>query len=136
MSRYELNRSIEARKLHPRTGIPTTEPPVTIPFGAFIQELVEDRDVQKFVYLGDRYQVQTDVLRHAMVLVPTATAAPAEPAAPPAAPTPVLPPQIVWQTLVTTGQSVQRARVAGGWLVASGSALAFVPDPDGAWLPI
>ncbi len=135
MSRYELTKSIEARKLHPRTGIPTTEPPVTIPFGAFIQDVVEDRDVQKFVYLGERYQVQTDVLRHAMTVV--VKAAPAEAAAPQPAPaaTPVLPPQIVWETLITNGQSAQRARVAGGWLVASGQALAFVPDPDGAWLP-
>jgi hypothetical protein len=64
MAKFELTKSIEARKLNPRTMVPLNEYH-TIPFGAIIDNLVEDRDVEKFSYLGEFYQYPSVDLRAA-----------------------------------------------------------------------
>ena len=62
MAKFELTKSIEARKLNPRTKVPTNEYH-TIPFGGIIDNLVEQGDVQQFAYLGEYYQYPKDDLR-------------------------------------------------------------------------
>ena len=139
MSKFELNRSIEARKLNPRTGIQTSDPQVTIPFGAFIDDVTEDRDDCRFSYLGQRYRCATDVLR--MATAPAAgeadlpaitpqpeEAAPEEPARPR--------PAVHWERLSSNWKDLMRLRVPGGWLVAHADANgspSFLPDPHHHW---
>jgi hypothetical protein len=55
MAKFELTKSIEARKLNSRTKIPTNEFR-TIPFGAIIENVVESGDVDQFFHLGEYYQ--------------------------------------------------------------------------------
>ncbi len=110
MAKFELTKTIEARKLNKRTGIP---------FGAILENPAEDRDVVKFTYLGEPYQCPEEVFRVASAAIEAA------PAAPP-------PPKLQWQGL--TPEGVLRAKVPGGWLVAIGAgALTFYSDPDHAW---
>jgi hypothetical protein len=140
MDKFGLTKSIEAGKLNKRTGVPTGEPMVTIPFGAIIENLVEDRDVIKFAYHGDPYQCAGEVLRDATV--PIERAKKEEPVAA-VLPTAVGPEALLlWKSVKSSHREILRAKVPGGWLVlaAGGSdALAFYPDPkhlwDGASLP-
>ena len=62
MAKFELTKSIEARKLNPRTKVPTNEYH-TIPFGGIIDNLVEQGDVQQFSYLGEYYRYPKDDLK-------------------------------------------------------------------------
>jgi hypothetical protein len=55
MSKFELTKSIEARKLNPRTMVPLNDWQ-TIPFGAIIDNVVDKGDVEDFSYLGEFYQ--------------------------------------------------------------------------------
>jgi hypothetical protein len=64
MNRFELTKSIEARKVSPRTKIPTNEFH-TIPFGAIIDDVVENGEVNQFKYLGEYYQYPRADLKHA-----------------------------------------------------------------------
>ncbi|MEK7405569.1 MAG: hypothetical protein AAB225_10720 [Acidobacteriota bacterium] len=129
MAKFELTKTIEARKLNKRTGIPLGEPPLSIPFGAILENPAEDRDVVKFTYLGEPYQCPEEVFRVASAAIEAAPAAPKEPAAPVAAP-----PKLEWGKVRSSDFVVRRAKVPGGWLVAiSPDALAFYPDPEHAW---
>jgi len=62
MAKFELTKSIEARKLNPRTKVPTNEYQ-TIPYGAIIDDLVEQGDMQQFAYLREYYQYPKDDLK-------------------------------------------------------------------------
>jgi hypothetical protein len=62
MAKFELTKSIEARKLNPRTKVPMNEYH-TIPYGAIIDNLVEQGDMQQFVYLTEYYQYPKDDLK-------------------------------------------------------------------------
>lgn len=64
MAKFELTKSIEARKLNPRTMVPLNEYH-TIPFGGIIDNLVENRDMQQFSYLSDHYQYPSEDLKAA-----------------------------------------------------------------------
>ena len=64
MSKFELTKSIEARKLNPRTKVPLNEYH-TIPFGAIIDNLVDTGDAEQFSYLGEYYQYPGDDLKAA-----------------------------------------------------------------------
>ncbi|HKX00028.1 MAG TPA: hypothetical protein VJN43_19960 [Bryobacteraceae bacterium] len=55
MSKFELTKSIEARKLNPRTMVPLNDYH-TIPYGAIIENLVDQDEVEQFSYLGEYYQ--------------------------------------------------------------------------------
>ncbi len=55
MPKFELTKSIEARKLNPRTRVPLNEY-VSIPYGAIIEDRVREGAVEKFSYLGEFYQ--------------------------------------------------------------------------------
>ena len=64
MAKFELTKSIEARKLNPRTKIPTNEFH-TIPYGGIIDNLVETGDEDQFSYLGEYYQYPSADLKQA-----------------------------------------------------------------------
>lgn len=136
MPRFELPKSIEARKLNMRSGLPVDPHWVTIPFGALL-DIVETRgDLTKFTYLGELFHSADDVLRSVPVARSGEATPPAEVAAGagstaerPAAP------GLRWERLVSSAaHSISRAKVPGGWLVLAGdSALTFYPDPDHRW---
>ena len=64
MAKFELTKSIEARKLNPRTMVPLNEYH-TIPFGAIIDNLGESRDAEQFSYLGEYFQYPREDLKAA-----------------------------------------------------------------------
>jgi hypothetical protein len=64
MAKFELTKSIEARKLNPRNMVPLNEYH-TIPFGAIIDNLVDNREMQDFSYLGEHYQYPREDLKAA-----------------------------------------------------------------------
>jgi len=64
MAKFELTKSIEARKLNPRTKVPLNEYH-TIPFGAIIENLIEGDLVKQFSYLGEYYQYPGEDLKAA-----------------------------------------------------------------------
>jgi hypothetical protein len=55
MAKFELTKSIEARKLNPRNRQPVGLP-VTIPFGAILDKVAHERDMVEFTYLAELYQ--------------------------------------------------------------------------------
>lgn len=139
--KFELTKAIEARKLHPRTLMPTSDPPVTIPYGAVIENITKDRDLDKFRYLLQPYQCAHDILSSAIVPVAARGAMP--PAAPASAVGGTEPlanvapggqPLLVWEALAPGEMRCQRTKVPGGWLVLVGNgALAFYPNAKHDW---
>jgi hypothetical protein len=126
LAKVELNKSIEARKLNQRTGLPETGPEVTIPYGAIIEHVETDRDSEKFHYLRDLYSCSHEVFVSAVNL-----AAPTAPAEPVAAPGKA---KLQWEPLDSSHHALLRAKVPGGWLVAvAGSGLTFYPDAEHQW---
>lgn len=137
MAKLSLNKTIEAKKLDLKTGVPTTDPEVTIPFGAIIDNIKADRDMERFTFLGEPYRCKHDIL--ASALPPGALEGKARPPAPAAA---AAQPQatpaqagLQWEPLESSHYSLMRAKVPGGWLVAAGNGagLTFYPDPRHQW---
>jgi alanine-glyoxylate transaminase/serine-glyoxylate transaminase/serine-pyruvate transaminase len=56
VSKFSVNKTIEAAKLNPRTLRPLTPVKSTIPYGAILEKLTQERDIQRFYYLGEPYQ--------------------------------------------------------------------------------
>ncbi len=131
MPKLELSKSIEARKLNRRTRLPTKDPFVAIPYGAIIEDLEQDRDLGSFSYLGELYQCPYTTVAEASRPIEAGPAAPAATAetAPPAADEQ----RLRWQALRSTSQPTMRAKVPGGWLVATGGGVTFYPDPNHDW---
>jgi hypothetical protein len=137
MAKYEMTKSLEARKLNKRTGLLTNDPPLTIPYGAILEDVEEVDDNIRFLYLLEMYQVRRDIARGAIrpldqdasEIAGTGSATAA------AAPAPERP-RLIFQMLNVRGttNSLARARIPGGWLVAGQSGgVAFVPDPGHQW---
>jgi hypothetical protein len=57
MPKFELTKTIEAVKLNPRTLRPLSPLKSTIPYGAVLEKLTLDRDMQQFHYLGEPYEI-------------------------------------------------------------------------------
>jgi hypothetical protein len=136
MAKLEVTKSIEARMLNKRNRQTLAQPPVTIPFGAILSDVVEARDVIEFNYLGELYNCKTEVLRaasHSLDGEPAATAS-AGVTAVSAAPVAVT---FVWEKLNAGNISTSRAKLPGGWLIAIGDSAAksvtFYPDPNHEW---
>jgi hypothetical protein len=138
--KLELNKSIEAQKLNKRTGLTTTDPPVAIPYGAIVENVEADRDLERFTYLGDLYRCTHTLL--ASATDPRAWQAQQPPSTEPAAsasssleaPAPAGP-RLQWTAVAASQVHLLRAKVPGGWLIAaaSGTGLTFYPDPDHQW---
>jgi hypothetical protein len=56
MAKFELIKTIQATKLNKRTLRPLTPETSTIPYGAVVENLSLDGDMQQFYYLGDPYE--------------------------------------------------------------------------------
>ena len=139
MIKLELNKSIEAKKLNKRTGAPTTDPEVVIPYGAFVENVEADRDFERFTYLSELYQCSHKLLASAtdprawkaqLALAEESAAPDASNAGQPAPSGP----KLLWEP-VNSNLPVVRTKVPGGWLIAvgSGAGLAFYPDPGHEW---
>lgn len=66
MAKFELTKSIEAVKLNPRTLRPLSDLRHTIPYGAVLENLTPDRDMQQFHYLGEPYECSEIDLKSAI----------------------------------------------------------------------
>jgi hypothetical protein len=138
--KLELNKSIEARKLNKRTGSPTTDPEVSIPYGAIVENVESDRNFERFTYQGELYRCTRTLL--ASATDPRAWKAQLAPDAESAAltvpggeqPAPALP-GLRWTPVDSGHVPLLRAKVPGGWLMtsSSGAGLTFYPDPDHEW---
>lgn len=151
--KYRVTKMVEARKLHPKSLIPLSEPPLQLPFTAILEGVTLERDNYRFYYLGLPYQCPQKVMKSAIEkiednvvqaapeadeedggieeVVAKATAPAAKPAAPP-------PPDaaegFVWQQVTTNHGALQRAKVPGGWLVKlQQSGICFYPDAGHKW---
>ena len=128
MSKYTTTKFVEAVMLNKNTGMPTSKR-IDLPFGAVIQDPVEEDDFLRFVYLGEHYHVRLPDIQgyYHPVAQPGAAKAdkPADAAAPPA-------PSLEFKTL-RSNLTVKRAKAPGGWLVVVGDGVAFVPDPGHKW---
>lgn len=136
MAKLEVTKTIEARTLNKRTRQMLAQPPVTLPYGAILSEVVENRDVIEFSYMGELYNCKTEVLRAAShSLDDSATASPAGVPPAPANPDPQL--TFRWDKLNAVGVATSRAKVPGGWLIlvgdSSSRSVTFYPDPDHEW---
>jgi hypothetical protein len=132
-----LNKSIAARRLNKKTGVPWSEPEANIPYGAVIQYAGSDGGNEKFSYMTELYRCPADILASALdggKIPKEAEAAPVKavsdsgPAA--SAPTPH---KLKFEHLSAGHYSVARAKVPGGWLVALGTGVTFYPDPEHSW---
>ncbi len=56
MPKFTLTKTIEAVKLNPRTLRQLTPLKLTIPYGAILEKMSRDRDMQQFFYLGEPYE--------------------------------------------------------------------------------
>lgn len=137
MPRFSLNKSIEAKKLNKRTGAPTSDPEVTIPYGALVDGIQRERDIARFSYLGEPYACPHDILASALGNAlsedapgagsPAASATGGGKAGPER-------PRLRWEPLESSHYSLMRAKVPGGWLVAlGGTGLTFYADPEHQW---
>ena len=66
MAKCELTKTIEATRLNKRTMRPLGELPVTIPYGAMIDNVTVDRDQRRFFYLGEPYECPEAVIGSAI----------------------------------------------------------------------
>ncbi len=130
MSKYEVSKTVEAVKLNKRTGAPLGEPAISLPFGAIIDKVEDAGDFYTFTYLAERYRMRKDVVQGALHPLGAPAATPVDTTKPAAVEPPK--PSLVFERLHST-VSISRAKVPGGWLVASGSGIAFVPDPQHSW---
>ncbi len=130
MTKVSLSKTIEATKLNKRTGFPESGPEVTIPFGALVEHVETDRDLEKFNYLGEPYRCKHDIWMSA------AAGAAAQPAAKTQPENTAVPegPKLIWENVPSTGLPLTRTKVPGGWLLTlGGNSLTFYPDPAHEW---
>jgi hypothetical protein len=134
-----LNKSISAVRLNPKTGVPYSEPESNVSFGAILTYRGPDRDFEKFTYMSELYRCPRDVLESALDggKIPTENGANDEApvaASSGAAAKPAPEAALKFEKLNAGPYAIARAKVPGGWLLASGnSSPTFYPDPDHAW---
>jgi len=131
MAKFELSKSVEGVKVNKRSGIPTTER-VNISFGSIIENPLEERDSLRFSHLGELVDVKLAEIKGYFKPIDGAPAAATAPAAETKVSTPADSRFVRWESIPSSMATV-RAKVPGGWLVAAGNGLAFVPDPSHEW---
>jgi hypothetical protein len=151
--KYRVTKMVEARKLHPKSLIPLSEPPLQLPFTAILEGLTLERDNYRFFYLGLPYQCPQKVMKSAIEkiednavqaasdeeavaeeLVAEAPVPAARTVKSSAAPPPDAAEGFVWQQVTTNHGALQRAKVPGGWLVKlQQNGLCFYPDANHKW---
>jgi hypothetical protein len=137
MAKLEVTKTIEARKLNKRTRAPVAEPPVTIPYGGILYDVVDNDGMMVFMYLGELYQCRSEILvpaSHPLDAGPPGSAQSEAVAATAPAAAPVT---FMWEKLAAGKESVMRAKLPGGWLIAIGEgasrSMVFYPDPGHEW---
>jgi len=135
LSKVTLNKTIGARKLS-KTGVPTSDPEATIPFGAIVERIERDRSrgLVSFRYLTDTYQCAYDTLESAVdggMDEAGAEASGMEKTSAAAAPAG---PRLQFEPVATNMGQAARAKVPGGWIVQAGNGLVFYPDPEHRWV--
>src|ERR1035441_8534667 len=130
LAKISLIKSIEAMKLHPKTGTALGVPDVTISYGALIEHVGSDRDLERFHYLGDLYACPRDAFISAPGSPPPQANSKAEK---PASGSGRVRSGLQWEQVASNGVSVSRAKVPGGWLVLCGAAATYYPDPAHQW---
>ena len=161
MANLEVSKNFEARKLNKRSGVPLSEAPVTIPYGAVLKNVQSNRDLVRFTFLEEPYQVEQSVLDESTrpsgpaqsaadaVTAPAGAPPPAEtpapeappPSVPPVSAAPVtasegtLAPPLDWEEMDSGPVRLLRAKVHGGWLVLVrvSNSITFVPDSGYRW---
>ncbi len=150
--KYRVTKMVEARKLHPKSLIPLSEPPLQLPFTAILEGLTLERDVYRFYYLGLPYQCPQKVMKSAIekieenvvqaasdeidgnVAIEESSIETRVSAKPAAAPLPDASGGFVWQQITTNHGVLQRAKLPGGWLVKlQPTGICFYPDPGHKW---
>ena len=134
MAKYEITKSIEVDELNKRSGLPTGKKR-TLAFGAIIMDRVEDREMDRFTYLGELYRTKTADLNEACrpisddpVAALTGSPTEAKPAGP-AKPSY----KLQWEA-ISSSIPASRTKVPGGWLVSvTNGGLTFLPDPGHDW---
>jgi hypothetical protein len=66
VSKLTLKKTIEAKKLNPKTGVRLPGTETTIPFGSVIENLERDRDSARFLYLMELYGCPYQVVDEAL----------------------------------------------------------------------
>jgi hypothetical protein len=137
MAKREVNKTIEARKLNKRTRAPVAEPPVTIPFGGILSDVVDNDGMMVFMYLGELYQCRAEILMPASHPLDGALPGSAKSDTGAAAPSPEPVVTFGWERLAAGKETAMRAKLPGGWLIATGDGAArsvvFYPDPRHEW---
>jgi len=131
MSKFELSKSVEGLKVNKRSGIPTTER-VNLSFGSIIENPVEERGCLRFSYLGELVDVKLAEIKGYYKPIDGLDAASAPAAGGGRAAAPADTRLIRWES-IPSNLPTQRTKVPGGWLVAAGNGLAFLPDPAHEW---
>jgi len=134
LSKHALNKTIEARKLNKKTGVPMGGPEVTIPYGAFVEAPHRDGGMLRFTYNQELYRCANDVLTSALDRGALKAVVPAD-ADSPAVPAAERPVQrgLRWEVVVSSHFAVLRSKVPGGWLIAADASVTFYPDPQHRW---
>ena len=129
MPKVSLSKSIEAKKLNPKTGVTLSGPAVTIPYGAIIDNIEQERDSARFRYENNSYGCPYELLMSALdgSAVADDTAASAGTSASADRP------RLQWIQVPASGPVTLRAKVPNGWLVSVGSGVTFYPDPEHQW---
>jgi len=70
MAKFELTKSIEAVKLNPRTLRPLSSVKNTVPYGAVLEKLTLDGDMQQFHYLGEPFECPQEDIKSALNELP------------------------------------------------------------------
>jgi hypothetical protein len=130
MAKFEVTKSVEGVKVNKRSGIPTTER-INISFGAIIENPVEERDSLRFSHLGEIIDVKLAEIKGYFKPIDGVETVQA-PGAVPKPAGPVDNRLMQWEN-IPSNLTTRRAKVPGGWLVAVGDGVAFLPDPAHEW---
>jgi hypothetical protein len=117
---------------------PLPEQEVTIPFGAILENVRQDRDSVTFNYLTEPYGCPRDVFQSAVAggardewAAVTARELVSDGVVPEFAPEPA---KLQFEALSSNIHGLSRAKVPGGWLISSErGGVAFYPDARHAW---
>lgn len=150
--KYRVLKMVEARKLHPKSLIPLSEPPIQLPFTAILEGLKLEREMYSFYYLGQPYQCAQKVMKSAIEKIEEMHVKPVEEDAEEAveveveeaAPALALKAAVkaapkaaaggfVWQQVQTSKGALLRGKVPGGWLVRLEGDICFYPDAGHKW---
>ena len=132
MAKFATTKMVEALLVNDTTGARTSQR-LDLPYGSVIDDArVEDRYL-RFKYLRKTYDVKLADIEgyYHPIGAPEAKAA-AKGAEAPAKASGPSGPSLEFKA-VESNLAVKRAKVPGGWLVAVGNGVAFVPDTGHKW---